>query len=340
MKCINIANRCVVQMESSITTLLTEFVHHIQESDGGLPVVGHVIKDVSLTCPANAVMLLDNKLYTDNKNLFILEGGRTYQVELTEHSFSIVVNGIDAAGVLPMLVQYLLVFYLPQYNLVFLHTAAYLMGKEVVAIHGFGGAGKTEVMLSMLQRGAMYLADDFAIFDTEGTLFPYLRRISLHDYPYTDIQLRQFHLSRWRYQLMNRCKHKSGRIQDYIYRRYRGRFNICIDYLQLTDGKITRANQPFVVNRHFWLDSCNATGLRPISKERFVRNMSYCMQNESRSYLDFDGYCGLVYPFWKDIRTKYHDVMQNVFNMIDIYGLTIAGQHYDELADLLDNQSN
>ena len=229
---------------------------------------------------------------------------------------------------------------MPQYSLVFLHTAAYLMGKEVVAIHGFGGAGKTEVMLSMLQRGARYLADDLAIFDTEGTLFPYLRRISLHDYPYTDIQLRQFHLSRWRYRLMTRCRNKSCRFKDYIYRRYRGRFNISIDYLQMTDGIETQANQPFVVNRHYWLDSCNATGLRSMSKECFVRNMSFCMQNESRSYLDFDGYCGLVYPFWKDIRTKFHDVMQNVLNAIDIHGLTIAGQHYEELASLLDNQTN
>lgn len=340
MKYINIAGKCVIQIEVSMTTLTTEFLHHLQDSDGGLPIVGQVVRDELLTCPADAVMLLDKKLYTDNKRLFIFEGGMTYQVELNEHSFSIAVNGIDVADVLPILVQCLLNYYMPQYNLVFLHTTAYLMGKDVVAISGFGGTGKTEVMLTMLQRGAMYLADDLAIFDTKGILYPYLRRISLHDYPYTVMQLRQFHLSRWRYRLINLCKHKTGRLYDYIYRRYKGWFNISIDYLQLTEGKETIANQPFIVNRHYWMDSCNTIGIRSMSKECFVRKILFCMQNEFRSYMDFDGYFGLVYPFWKDIKTNYQDVLLKVLDTIDIHGLAIKDQHYEELADLLQIHNN
>ena len=287
MSYINIAGSCVVQIESSMTTLTTEFFHHLQEEDGGLPVVGQVVSDESQTIPVDAVMLLDRRLYTDYRRLYVLEGGVTYHVDLSGNTFSITINGSDTTGVLPILVQSLLNFYLPYYGLVFLHTAAYKLGDEVVAIHGFGGAGKTEVMLAMLQRGAMYLADDLAVFDTKGYLYPYLRRISLHDYPYTDDQLRQFHLSSWRYHLMNYCKNKSGRLLNYLYRRYRGWFNTSIDYTQLTDGRETPPNQKFFVNRHFWLDACNITGIQPMSKERFIRNMSFCMQNEFRPYIPF-----------------------------------------------------
>ena len=340
MKYINIAGRCVVQIESSMFTLTTEFLHHLQEDGGGLPVVGQVVRDESQTCPMDAAMLLDHRLYTDYRQLYILESGKTYKVELTESKFSVTINGSDSPGLLPILVQSLLNFYMPQYGLVFLHTAAYKVGREVVAIHGFGGAGKTEVMLAMLQRGAMYLADDLAVFDTNGALYPYLRRISLHDYPYTDDQLKQFHLSSWRYHLMNWCKNKSGRLQNYLYRRYRGRFNISIDYTQLMDERETPPNQKLFVNRHFWLDACSYTCIQPMSKERFVRNMSFCMQNEFRPYIDFDGYCGLVYPFWKDIRTRYYSVLQQVLDTIDIQGLTIAGQDYEEVANLLQNQTN
>ena len=335
MSFINIAGKCAVQIEPSMGTLTTEYQHHLQNDDGGLPVVGNVKTDINLHCPPDAVMLLDHRLFTDFRVLYIIENGKTCKLELTNTTFVITINGNDTPCVLPVLVQTMLNFYMPKYGLVFLHTAAYKMKDEVVAISGFGGAGKTETMLTMLQRGAMYLSDDLAIFDTRGRLLPYLRRISLHDYPFTESQLQQFNLSRWRFYLMNHCKHKAGRLPNYLYRRFRGHFNINIDYTELTDGIITPVNQAFVVNRHYWLDSCNVTRIHDVSKNQFIENMTFCMHNEFRAYMDFDGYCGTVFPFWKSIRTLHQDALQNVLDTINIQGLTINGQDYKGIANLL-----
>lgn len=332
---INIGNRCVVQFDSAICSLATEFNYHLQEDNGGLPIVGNVDVDNHISLPPNAIMLIDNRLFTLDGTLYILEGSSCYQLHITEQQFSIIAKGNDSARVLPLLVQTMLNFYMPRYGLMFLHTAACKLGHEVIAISAFGGAGKTETMIEMLKEGAIYLSDDLAIFDIEGCIHPYLRRISLHGYPFTDEQLTKYELSRWRYHLMNYCKGETDRIRKYLYQRLRGRFNITLDYTMFTDGKVTPFNHTYCVNHHYWLDSCNTTGLKYIEKECFIRNMSFCMRNEFRPYIDFDGYCSLIYPCWKVIRQQYDSVLQTVLEMIEIKGLSICGQDYRGLARLI-----
>ena len=338
MKYINIGNRCVVELDPSMYTITHEFVHHIQDTDGGCPIVGRVICEDSLAIPEDAIMLFDGRLFHHGEELYIKEDASIYQLALSEEQFVITSKTEDAAGVLPMLIQTMLNFYMPLYGLVFLHTAACELHGEVIAIHGLGGAGKTETMLELLSRGASYISDDLAIFDEHGRIYPYLRRIGLHDYPYSEEQLRQFGLSRWRYRLMNHCKGKSDRLQSYLYRRYKGRFKINLDYTIFTGGRKT-VLKPFEVTRNYWLDSTRTTGIRNINKELFVRKMTFCMENEFRPSIDFDGYCNVVLPFWKELRKSHDELLSKVLNNINIAGLTIQGQQYRELAELIMKQN-
>lgn len=334
MNYINIGNRCVVEFAPTIQTIRREFEHHLQDADRGLPIVGCVKVDESLAIPKDAIMLLDGRLFHHDKVLYVKESGEEYRLELTEKQFTITSKRDDAAGVLPVLIQTMLNFYMPCYGLAFLHTAACELNGEVIAIHGFGGAGKTETMLELLSRGASYISDDLAIFDEQGRIYPYLRRIGLHDYPFTEAQLQQFGLSRWRYRLMNHCKGKSDRLRNYLYRRLKGQFKINLDYTKFTGVRKTILKF-YEVTCNYWLDSTCLTGFSIIPKERFVRKMTFCMGNEFRPYIDFDGYCDVVLPFWKDLRKSHDELLRKVLNNINIAGLTIQGKQYRELAELI-----
>ena len=338
MKYIKIGNHCVVEFAPTLHTITREFEHHIQDGDGGLPTVGCVKADENLAMPEDSIMLLYGRLFHHDKELYVKECGDVYCLELTEKQFTITSKPGDASGVLPALIQTMLNFYMPRYGLVFLHTAACELNGEVIAIHGFGGAGKTETMLELLSRGASYISDDLAVFDEQGRIYPYLRRIGLHDYPFTEAQLQQFGFSRWRYRLMNHCKGKSDRLRSYLYRRLKGVFKINLDYTRFTGGRKT-IPKFYEVSYNYWLDSTCVTGFSNIPKELFVRKMTFCMENEFRQYIDFDGYCNVLFLFWKELRKFHDEILSKLLNTISIAGLTIQGQLYRELAELIMKQN-
>jgi hypothetical protein len=255
---------------------------------------------------------------------------------LTEEQFRLTIDYKTDDGLLMLVMQSLLNWYLPKCGLAFLHAASFKYQGMVYAIHGFGGAGKTEVMLEALQRGAEYLSDDLAIFDSMGRIYPYLRKISLHDYPFSDEQLDRFHLNKQLYHLMCRCQSCSGRISNYLYNRWRGRFKVSVDAEQINND-LPDVNVALPVDCNYWLESSNYTDFKAISNDDFVRKMTFCMQNEFRPYVDFDGYFGIVYHFWPEVRRKRNEVLAEILTRLEIYGLSIQNGHFTELANLILN---
>ena len=204
------------------------------------------------------------------------------------------------------------------------------------AIHGFGGAGKTETMIEALQRGAQYLSDDLAIFDQEGFIHPYYRRIGLHDYSFTDEQLTKLHIDKKKYGLMKMCEKRNDRISRYIFQRLRGHFKISVSPEQLYSFSTSiSVIDRLKVDLHYWLDLSDETCIAEISNESFIQRMTFCMQNEFRSFVDFDGYFGFLYEFWGTKRLEHDALLQKVVSSIDIIGLRIKGQNYNELACLI-----
>ena len=337
---INIANTCAILIDNHIPddlqyALKDEFRHHWEEKEQvTLPIVGRVDYDVSLNKPSSAVMLLDKRLFVDSDNHYVCEGSGVYRVALTEECFHITTNSDAASDVVTVLIQSLLNFYITQYALVFLHTAAFKYKDKVYAIHGFGGAGKTETMIEALSRGAMFISDDLAIFNEQGQIFPYLRKISLHDYPYTDEQLVKYGLSRRLYHMMQFCHQHSNRVTKYLYRRWSGYFKISLDYTKLTCGQVS-ALHFYDVNYNYWLDASNNTTYTSLSKEVFNRKMSFCMDNEFRPYIDFDGYLGITCPFWQKIRERHQIIIKKVLSVLDVQGISINKRNYTELTDLI-----
>ena len=253
-------------------------------------------------------------------------------MNLNPDRFHLTVDHKTGSGLLIIVMQSMLNWYLPLSGLVFMHTASFKYKNKVYAIGGFGGAGKTEVMLEVLNEGAQYISDDLAIFDSNGQIYPYLRRVSLHDYPFTDKQLEQYKLSKIRYRLMKYCQTKSDRVSRYLYQRYKGRFNISID---IADSFMLDHKGGNVVDYNFWLESAGQNSVVNIAKEEFVRKMLFCMENEFRPYTDFDGYFGCIYNFWQEKRDCRNRLINEALDNLDVQGLSIRGTDYKELLSII-----
>lgn len=243
MKYISIANACCVRVEGAnqsyaIKVLEEEFTHHLSATEKGQPIVGTIDYEAALVLPEAAVMLLDKKLFVFQDDIFVCEGCSVIRIRLTEDTFHITANNAADEYALPVLLQALLNYYLPLYDRVFLHAASFSYADKVYALHGFGGAGKSEVMVSALSKGAIYLSDDLVVYDTKGNLYPYLKKIGLHDYAFSDAQIETLQLNRRLYRFKCLVQKRSDRLSRFLYRKLRGRFNIAVDYkvLQINDN--------------------------------------------------------------------------------------------------------
>ena len=337
MKYIVFANLCVVAVDASkeggaISGLLKEFKHHLSDTAAEYSIIGEIHFKESIQCPSTAVLYHDKKLYADANYVYCIDGGSIVRINLDENIFHLSVDQHTGSGLLILVMQTLLNWYLPKSGLIFMHTASFKYMDKIYAISGFGGAGKTEIMLEALNKGAQYISDDLAIYDAHGRIYPYLRRISLHDYPFTDLQLEEYKLDKSQYRLMKYCQTKSDRISRYLYQRYRGRFNISIDK---AENSAFESRGGYAVDYNFWLDSSGRNALVDISKEDFVRKMIFCMENEFRSYSDFDGYFGCIYDFWNDMRQQRNKIIESALASLDVQGLSINGNDYKELLSII-----
>ena len=336
MEYILLANKIAIGIHGendAIRYVKSELRDYIKSESQGIPIIGNMVNDDSLTIPLNLHLLLDGRLFY-NENVFYIKSGGEYIVcKPQEKYFEIITSkGADGHALLGLL-QALLNYYMPSMGLLFLHTAAFKYKNRIYAIHAFGGTGKTEVMLCALRNGADFISDDLAIYDSYGQIYPYTRSISLHDYPYTDDDLQFYGLSRRWYQIMRLVKDKKDRISQRLYSRLRGHYNIRFHYKRITCRETVLQFYP--VDQNYWMETSDKTEFIEISNNAFFRKMEFCMQNEFRSYIDYDGYFGCILPFWNNLRNVHRDFLIKVLSKMDIEAININGQHYDEVFQLI-----
>jgi hypothetical protein len=62
---------------------------------------------------------------------------------------------------------------------VFVHAGVVGHRNRVIVIPGRSFTGKTTLVVALLRAGAVYYSDEYAVFDSEGLVHPYPRRISV-----------------------------------------------------------------------------------------------------------------------------------------------------------------
>lgn len=343
MKYINIANRFKVEIQgeessSTVRYILSELKHHIEEDKSALPTVGFVDYDEQLLLPKRAVELRKGMLFESEDALFINNSQNIIRIHCSLENFYITIGRKADEAVAFFTVEMLIRYYAPLFNLVFTHTGAFIYEGKVCSISAFGGVGKTEVMLKAMEYGAQFVSDDFAIFNSEGEIFPYTKSIYLCEYPYDDYMLHKTGRKRWLWILKRFCEQHPNPLTTRIALRLEVQyFGIKLDYLRLTDKVADFRFRN--VNSFYWVYSGSNTGRYEILRDEYAKNMKLCLDIESRRYFDYDGYLRLKFPFLEKNKQKQAEVIDGIARKNNVQGLTIRGREFNELAELIMKQN-
>lgn len=120
----------------------------------------------------------------DQQNLYISRGRDNkligYAFNRTNASiiFEDGVNPFDVYVIADLLIRDLIV----EFGLCFMHASCVLWEDQVLIFPAWGGTGKTNMLLSFLQNGAIFFGDDAIIFDKHGVVYPYPKPLNLLSY--------------------------------------------------------------------------------------------------------------------------------------------------------------
>lgn len=335
---LNVTDSCSILIDiggGNLWNFLTaEYADMMSEHCSGV-VLGSITQISDITLPANATLLVDGRLYYSGNNVFLLSEGTLLQIRLERDTFRIFIDERTDTALVPLTLEALLNYYLPKHGMVYLHTAAFRYEGRVYAIQAFGGVGKTETALEYLLRGASYISDDIALFTDEGFIIPWPRCISLHDYPFTEEKLRTFGLSARLYRLKETLKTAKWFPLRNFYCRLRGRFNLRLSYRQLTTAPLP-GRTPLPIDTAWWMEQGEETESFSIQQTDFLRKIQACMRHEFSSYVDFEGYLGVVYDFWPSLVQQHDEVLQKtVLALPQIKGLKIKDKDYYKAAEII-----
>lgn len=67
------------------------------------------------------------------------------------------------------------------YQVCFVHAGAVALKNEAIVFPGSSHSGKTTLVAALLERGAAYYSDDYAVLDREGRLWPFALPLALRE---------------------------------------------------------------------------------------------------------------------------------------------------------------
>ena len=345
---VNIGDKLLIQLTDNqhdvsmrgggvVQYMINEYIHHIEDKVT-LPVIG-IVYESGVILPHGAIELRKGFLYEKDDDLYVHTGKTTIRIHAKEGEFEIEINRSSDNEISFFTLEMLIRMYAPLYDIVFMHTAGFRYKGKTCTVNAFGGVGKTEVMIKALERGASFISDDFAIYNSKGQVYPYTKRLYLCEYPYDDWMLSKLKKSKLLWKLQNWCIKHTGpvtsRIQSRFERKY---FGVKVDYRELTNESTKFEYTD--VDYFYWVDNSDVTGYNTIDSNYFENRMNLCLDIESRRYCDYDGYLRLKYPFLERYKKKQQDILHTIAAKQDIQGLTIRNHQFRELSNLILGQIN
>lgn len=337
MRYFSIADLFCVEIESQESSAILSYLlgewHHHECKRLTLPVAGRItVREVCL--PPNACELRKNVLFETSNELYIRSGYAWMRLQCDPGSFSLDVGEGSSPEMTYFTIEMLCRMYSPDYGAAFIHASAFILNSRTYVVSAFGGAGKTEVMIYHLLKGASFVADDFAIVDEKGRVFPYTKRVNLCEYPYNAAMLKRTHRSPVLWRTMQYCRKHSNFITTRLESRLESQyFGLKLDY---TDLAMTKTPLKWYVPDCFvWLQSSDNTGKTAVTAMDYAEKMGLCLDIESRRYFDYDGYLRLKYPFLNKKKEVRNQILKNVATATTLRGVCVKGRDFDAVAEYI-----
>lgn len=273
--------------------------------------------------------LVKDILYEDCRYVYMKYNSKYVRINLTDEYFDICYQTGFECSVLFHLLEDILRLYAHRYGLDFFHASSFEYNEKVIMLNGFGGSGKTEIMIDFLLRGASFISDDLVLINEKSKIFPYRVTIPLRWSVVTPEFVVRKKVPKIIYKTCKYCHEKSGSITNRIYEKLVWRHLIGDhSYKQLSDKE--SALQFYNVDYCYWLQESNVDGAFNISRADFFRYMDLCLENESRKYLDIEGFLRLKFPIVTNLLKGRRHLREQICEELTPQGLTVKGQDYKQ----------
>ncbi len=271
--------------------------------------------------------LVKDWLYEDENCLYVKYNSRFIRISLDAEYFEICFQTNFECQVLFYVMEVLIRLYSHKCGIDFFHASSFKYKDKIFMLNGFGGSGKTEIMINTLLRGGSYISDDICLINENAEIYPYTVSIPVNWTTINQEFLCKIKVSSRIYNICSYCKKKNGRITRRIYSRLASKYLWgYYSYRKLTDNDTELKFYP--VDEYIWLQEACFQGAFTISNEQFFRYMNICLENESRKYFDLEGFLELKYPHIKLFIKARQDLRARICSKINIRGVAVKNRNY------------
>lgn len=278
--------------------------------------------------------LVKDFLYENNDYIFWKYHSKYARISVKEEGFEICYQTGFENSVLFHILEDILRLYAHRYGLDFFHASSFEYDGKVYMLNGFGGSGKTEIMIEFLLRGASFISDDLVLINEHGDIFPYRVTIPLRWGVVTPQFAARKNVPAIIYKTCKYCHDNPGRIANRIYGKLAWRYLIGDHtYKQLSDKEVPVKFHN--IDHCFWLQESNEFDTFDFNNTDFMRYMDLCLENESRKYLDIEGFLMLKFPDTKNLIERRQHLRERICEALSPCGLTVERRDYNKTINYL-----
>jgi len=292
-----------------------------------MPAIGYIKEIVESVQVEKYRELVKDWLYEDERFLYVKYQNRYIRISLKSVYFEICFQTNFECHVLFHVMEVLIRLYSHKFGIDFFHASSFKYKDSVYMLNGFGGSGKTEIMVNFLLRGANFISDDIVLINENAEIYPYTVSIPISWGAINPEFLKKINVSKRLYDICSYCKNKNGKITRRIYGKLASKYLLgCYSYKQFTDMD-TEMNF-YAVDNFIWLQEADFSGTFKISKENFCQYMSTCLENESRKYFDLEGFLLLKFPHIKSFHNERQALREKICEKLYIIGFAVKNRNY------------
>ena len=340
-------NKFYIEIESEKPTGIidyfdNEYKYNVIQKMKELPRISTVTIIEKIEIPKKATVLINNTFYFFEEKIYFSTADNVLMIEMQEDMYKITAEiGFDDFAVF-YIQEILMRYYATKFNIVFLHASAFEYNKKCYVVNAFGGTGKTNLLLDVLEDKGRYVADDLTAVDQDGNVYPYQKRINLlyYNLDYKKKLLSTLHQPSWILKVIDLIDNSDK--SSFLYRfllfriewKLRRRLNMKVDYRKIYNSN--EISSSYKADHFIWLERTeNKTNTFTIDNKYIYDRMTFCLDLENRSFLDFDGYLSLIFPLLSQFKNRQNEIIQHIVETNHFTGLKKVTGDEKGLFDLI-----
>ncbi|MBF0454260.1 MAG: hypothetical protein HQL72_05500 [Magnetococcales bacterium] len=305
--------------------------HYLQRSTDQAANLPKPVAKVSivdqLQPPENSTIYMHGQFLIHDQDFYFNHLDHWLTIKVDKRSFCVVAERNMHPYWVYYVTETLLRAYAPLYGVAFLHASGFRYQGHHFIISAFGGTGKTNMLLDILEQNGIYFGDDLIPVCSDGYLYPYRKQLNLlpYNFAYKPGLLVKAGQPTWLLSLQTFLTTKSTaffhRLITYkLLTRVRARLTHKLDYHDVATQD--DPGERFPVDHLIWLErNSHQQGPFPLSPKKYRNDMQVCLDIENRHLGHFMDYLTMVNPHLHKLTKKQAELIEHIAKKCSVIGL-------------------